>query len=124
MRVLVRTGLHRIVARSQQSLVMRSAAVGLVVAPSESPADLFSGGRGMLRMWLGATASELRVQPMTAPMDDPETRAALADLFGVPHDASMVACFRLGFGPAGPRSPRLPLEELILTRVTQTAWGE
>jgi nitroreductase len=114
MRVLVRTGLHRIVARTQHRLALRSAAMGLLVCPSESPAALFSGGRAMLRMWLAATAAEVRVHPMTAPMDDPEIRAALAQLFGAPPEASMVACFRLGFGPAGSRSPRLPLEELFL----------
>jgi hypothetical protein len=123
MRVLVRTSLHHIVARTQYRLVCHCAAVGLLAASSESSVDLFSGGRGLLRVWLAATAAE-RVHPMTAPMDDPETRVALAHLFGVPEDASVVACLRLGFGPPGPRSPRLPLEELFLDGRIRTARGE
>ncbi|MGH2659343.1 MAG: hypothetical protein ACRDHS_06665 [Actinomycetota bacterium] len=50
---------------------------------------------------------------MTAAMDHLETRSALADLFGVPANASMVESFRLGFGPAGARAPRLSVADLI-----------
>jgi hypothetical protein len=67
----------------------------------------------MLRVWLEATALGLRVHPMTAAMDHHHTRGALAAAFGVPAGASMVLCFRLGSGPPGPRTPRLPLAELL-----------
>jgi len=67
----------------------------------------------MLRLWLAATLAGFRVHPMTAAMDHPETRRTLAELFGMPAEASLVVCFRMGLGPAGPRAPRLPLEGLI-----------
>jgi hypothetical protein len=67
----------------------------------------------MLRVWLTATIAGLRVHPLTAAMDHPETRSWLADLFGVPADASMVVCFRLGYGPSGAPAPRRPLADLV-----------
>jgi nitroreductase len=114
MRRLERVGLHRAAARTQGRLARRCPAFCLLVSPSDEPAALFGGGRAMLRVWLEATALGLRLHPMTAAMDHDPTRAALAATFGVPADASMVLCFRLGRGPTGPRAPRLPLAELLV----------
>jgi len=100
-------------AGTQRRLARAAPAACLLTAPSGDPAGRFTGGRAMLRVWGRASTMDLRVQPMTAAIDHAETRAGLAELFGVAADAPMVVCFRLGHGPAGPRSPRLPLSELL-----------
>jgi hypothetical protein len=53
---------------------------------------------------------------MTAAMDHAATRTSLTALFGVGADASPIVLFRLGYGKAGARSPRLPLNELVIRR--------
>ena len=114
MRVLAGLGLHRPMAAIQARLVRHAPVVGLLTTTSSDTPGYFAGGRALLRVWLAATAENLRFHPMTASMDHEETRNGLADVFGVSRNAPMVACFRLGFGPDGPRSPRLPVEELIV----------
>lgn len=113
MRLLARVGLHRPMAAIQARLVKRAPVFGLLTGPSDTAAGHFTGGRALLRVWLAATRENLRVHPMTAPMDHQETRVGLADTFGIPHHAPMVACFRLGYGPLGPPAPRPPIEERI-----------
>jgi hypothetical protein len=102
-----RIGLHRLIANSQRDLARRCAVFGLLTAPGPGLSDFFTGGRAMVRVWLRATALGLKVHPMTAAMDNPETRSELGSIFGIPAD------FRLGYGPDLPRSARLPLDELI-----------
>ena len=120
MSVLRRLRVHRLLARTQGGLARRTPTFGLLVAPSGAPVDLFAGGRAMLRMWLLATRLGLRVHPMTAAMDHDDTRLALSDSFGLSGDVPLVLCFRLGYGPSGPRSPRLPEHELL---VQGPAWA-
>ncbi len=114
MRVLASVGLHRPMAAFQARLVRHAPVFGLLTAPSADVAGYFAGGRALLRVWLEATAENVRFHPMTASMDHETTRIGLADVFGIPSSAPMVACFRLGFGPPSPRSPRLPVNELIV----------
>ena len=114
MRFMASVGLHRPMAAIQARLVRHAPIVGLLTGPGGDAAGYFAGGRALLRVWLAATAENLRFHPMTASMDHEETRIGLADVFGIPRSAPMVACFRLGFGPPGPRSARLPVEELIV----------
>lgn len=106
--------LHRLfIARAQLRLVRRSPAVCLLVGRSASLEDSFLGGRMMMRVWLTATNLGLSVHPITAMMDNAETRTELAGLFGVGSDAPMVVCFRLGASALAPRSHRLPIREIV-----------
>ena len=108
--------LHRlIIGAGQGKLARRSSAICLLTAASHSLHDVFLGGRIMMRVWLAMTNLGLRVHPITAMLDNDETRAELVSLFGIDHKMAMVVCFRIGFGPSGPRSPRLPIEELLIT---------
>ena len=97
--------------------MLKSSAIALLAAPSHQPSDLFSGGRAMFRVWMRATRLGLRVHPMTAAMDHAGTRQSLAAVFGAGDDASLIVCFRLGYGPAAPQSPRLPRDELMVGAV-------
>jgi len=115
-RWLCRVGAHRLVARSVGTLAAQSPVLCLLIAQGHAARDLFAGGRAMMRVWLRATDLGLRLHPVTAAMDHAETRAALADAFGVPADASMVVCFRLGYGPQSARSPRLPAHAVLAGR--------
>jgi len=113
MRLFGHARLLGVLAGTQRRLARSAPAACLLMAPSGSAAGRFTGGRAMLRVWSRATAMGLRVHPMTAAMDHNQTRHALAGLFGVALDAPMVVCWRIGYGPTGPRSPRLPLSELL-----------
>jgi len=112
-RVLGHARLLGVLAGTQRRLARRAPTACLLTAPSGDLAGRFTGGRAMLRVWARASTMNLRVHPMTAAMDHDQTRRALAELFGVPPDTAMVVCFRLGYGPIAPRSPRLPLSELL-----------
>lgn len=113
MRLFGHARLLGVLAGTQRRLARQASTACLLLAASGTPADRFTGGRAMLRVWSRAAAMDLRIHPMTAAMDHADTRHALAALFGVAPDAPMVVCFRLGYGPVGPRSPRLPLAELL-----------
>ena len=113
MRVLRRVGLHRLLAQDQVRLARATSTFCILVAPSPAPEDMFQAGRVVQRIWLRATMLDLRVHPMTAAIDHTGPREVLAAAFGVPSDAAIALCFRLGHGPAGVRSPRLPLQHLV-----------
>ena len=113
MKIVARLRLHGLVANSQRDLARRCPVFGLLTAPGHTLADYFAGGRAMERMWLRATSLGLKLHPMTAAMDNEETRSDLATLFAAAPDAPMIVSFRLGFGPESPRSARLPVEELL-----------
>jgi len=113
MRLFGRARLLGLMAGTQRRLARAAPAACLLIAPSGDLGGRFTGGRAMLRVWARASARNLKVHPMTAPMDHAETRRALAELFGVAADAPMVVSFRLGYGPVAPRSPRLALAELL-----------
>ncbi len=66
----------------------------------------------MMRMWITAGQLGLKVHPMTAGLDHPETRAATMDLFEMAPGSSPVLCFRLGYGPSAPRSPRMAIADV------------
>jgi len=115
MRLMVSVGLHHLAASTQQRLMLRSSAIGLLVAPSTEPADIFMGGRAMLRVWLRATRQGLRVHPMTAALDHQSTREALSAVFGARDGEAPMVALRLGYGHAAPQSPRLPADEVMVS---------
>lgn len=112
-RLLGRARLLGLLAGTQRRLARAAPVACLLTAPVDDLAARFTGGRAMLRVWARASTMDLRVHPMTAPLDHAPIRHALAELFGVASGSAMVVCFRLGYGPTAPRSPRLPLAELV-----------
>ena len=112
MRILAALHLHHVAAATQSSLARRAPAVGLLVAPTGSARGLFAAGRVMMRVWLSAANLGLKIHPMTAGLDHPETRSRTLQLFGFAPNSAPVLCFRLGYGPDAPRSPRLGFEEI------------
>lgn len=99
-------------ARRLEALVRHSAAL-LVLAPGgEGLGERVALGRALMSVWLEATASGLAVHPIGLP--DGRGGGPLGDLLGAPLGAAPLVV-RLGNGvPARPRSPRLPLERLLL----------
>ncbi len=113
MGILRRTGIHRLIASEQTRLARSTRTFCLVIAPDSSPEGMFQAGRAIQRMWLRATALGLRVHPMTAALDHIETKRALADAFAISFDTPIAICFRIGHGPAGTPSRRLPLDQVV-----------
>jgi hypothetical protein len=96
-----------LLVRRTGSLVRSSAAV-LLLAAGE-PVAL---GRALIALWLEATGRGLAVHPIG--VSGGRTGAsALADLLGEQREPVSLAV-RIGYAPAACRSPRLPLERLLV----------
>lgn len=113
-------GIGRIVPFVSAMGIRRSGGAALLSVPSPRPADFFTGGRALERIWLAATHLNMRFQPMTAitlfrlrtmlgesDMFSQAHRAlldrasdVLSSLFPLAAERAPVMLFRVGFGPA------------------------
>lgn len=112
MRWLAHVGFHHVLAYDTQRVVRASTALCLLTCPSTTRTDLVQAGRLLLRLWLIAAGAGLTTHPISALLDCSFTVAPVTRLFGCA-DSAPVSIFRLGACPPVPRSPRLPLRELL-----------
>ena len=94
---------------------LRSAPLlGLVAARGDDHRAHLRSGEVLERVWLAATALGLGVQPASAAIEVPETRAELVQVFGLPAGLVAQELVRIGWpaGPRGFRTPRRPVEEV------------
>ena len=97
-----------------QSSIARSASLMVVVTAPISE-SLFDSGRRIYRLWLELEKQGWRACPMSALLDHPFGSAALRRRLALPLDREPVAVMRVGLACGTPtRSPRLPIEELVL----------
>jgi hypothetical protein len=106
-------GLTSLFAGTQQRLAMRTPLFGFLTAATGDTEALIEAGRGMQRIWLLATQQGLRIHPMTAGLDYPETSQQIARAFGASADEQPVICFRIGYGPEGIRSERRAVQDVL-----------
>lgn len=114
MRLLVRFGLHHLLAYDAQRSVQHSASVCLLTAPAAGRETMVRTGRTLLRLWLMADEAGLSTHPMSALLDCAATVAPTLSVFGA---AAKVPAniFRLGYCPPVARAPRLPVSEIVET---------
>lgn len=88
--------------------------LALISARGDDHRDHLRSGQVLERVWLAATALGLGVQPASAAVEVPETRAELAPVFGLPPELVAQELVRIGWpaGPRGFRTPRRPVEEV------------
>ena len=88
--------------------------LALIAAPGDDHQDHVRSGQVLERVWLTATELGLGLQPASALIEVPETRAQLGALFGLPADLLPQELVRIGV-PLGGRealTPRRPAEEV------------
>lgn len=88
--------------------------MGVLVTTADSPTDQLIAGAALERVLLTATDLSLAVSLISQPIEVAQARTRLRDLLAGPGVAQMV--LRMGLGqPAGPRTRRRPVEEVIVT---------
>lgn len=111
--VLKRVGAARAVV--SEAAQIRSASAILLFTPRRDLGD-FAMGRLFYRVWLEVASMGAGMVPMSALADSPAARERLGREHGIPESRRLANVFRVGGVPAGgaARSPRLPVDELLL----------
>jgi nitroreductase len=84
--------------------------VAVVASPGDTVLDRLRAGQVMQRVLLSATASGISASFLSQPIEIPDTRSALRDLIGGPHEPQTV--LRLGYGHPSAPTPRRPVAEV------------
>jgi hypothetical protein len=99
-----------------EAVPIRSAAALILFAPPRED-DPFYAGRRLYRLWLEVTRVGCALCPLTSLADDESTARDIARRFAIPAVRRLANVFRVGVAPREPgRSPRLPVDELIVGR--------
>ncbi|MET8325722.1 nitroreductase [Streptomyces sp. NPDC005181] len=85
--------------------------LALVSTAGDRPVDWLRAGQALERVLLTATLHHVSTSFATQPLEWPDLRWILRDpVLGTGH-AQMI--IRMGYGPAGPRTPRRPWEQVL-----------
>lgn len=85
--------------------------LALLSTAGDRPVDWLRAGQALERVLLTATLQEVSASFATQPLEWPDLRWILRDpVFGTGH-AQMI--IRMGYGPAGPRTPRRPWAQVL-----------
>ena len=114
--------LARQVAQAEAAWLRSAPALALLSTRDDRRIYQVHAGQAYVRIALIAESRDIRNQPFSAPLELPQTRAALGELFGIGARAPQ-QLFRLGYAEAeGARTARRPLGELML-RAPERAGG-
>lgn len=109
---LRRTGLTGALLSESQAIL--SAAAVVLFAPLRED-DAFLVGRRFYRLWLELTQAGCHLCPLSALAQHEPTARDLERRFAIPAERRIANAFRVGVARHAPaRSPRLPVDELIL----------
>lgn len=98
-----RLGLHRTFSATTTKLLEREGSALVLTGAGETPEDVLTHGRTLLRVWLALTRRGLYTHPLSQILDCPETARDLAARVG----GTPLSVFRAGRSEAPPRSYRL-----------------
>lgn len=101
-------------SRKDSDLLNSTPALGFITSSGNDRTSQVKAGQLLERIWLTATAMDIRVQPMSQALGVAQTREELAKL--IPDKASYLQqTFRLGYAPPETElSPRRPLREVLV----------
>ena len=119
---LLRPGVFRWLRRAglagtllSEAAALRSAAAVILFTPPREE-DPFHVGRHFYRLWLELTRAGCRLCPLSSLAGHEPTARDLERRYAIPAERRLANAFRVGVAPHEPaRSPRLPVDELILT---------
>ncbi len=101
-------------ARRQVRAVRQAAALFVFAAERMDPDHWIEVGRSFERVVLTATKLGIRHAHVNMPCEVPSVRAKLKEVLDLPAATEPLLLIRLGYARAMPRSPRRPLEELVI----------
>ncbi|MGW6612003.1 Acg family FMN-binding oxidoreductase [Streptomyces erythrochromogenes] len=93
--------------------------LALLSTRGDTRSDWLRAGQAMERVLLQATADGLATSMTSHPLEWPELRRTVRDPLTAMGQVQMV--FRLGYGPAGPGTPRRPVSEILDVREQEPA---
>jgi len=103
----------KLASKKESDLLMSAPMFGLICSKENDRLSQVKAGQVFERIYLTATASGLRLQPMSQMTEALETRAELINLISE-KDTFPLQPFRLGYAEAErQRTPRRPLEEVM-----------
>ena len=108
-----RWGLIRLLTANIDQHAPPTPAICLLTVKGEGVVKRIEAGRCLQRIWLTAASRGLSTHPISAAVDDHETRPRVLERFDVDPGYHHVNLFRLGVSKPPARSPRLPVDELI-----------
>lgn len=85
--------------------------VAVLSTPRDAPTDWLRAGQGLESVLLLATAHDLKASLLHQALEWRDLRWALNDPHAGISDVQML--IRLGYGPEGPQTPRLPVEDVL-----------
>ncbi|WP_328314553.1 nitroreductase [Streptomyces sp. NBC_00442] len=85
--------------------------IAILGTPDDTPSDWLRAGQALQRVLLQATLDGLVASMTTQPLEWPELRWAVRDPGSTMGHVHMI--IRLGYGPAGPATPRRPVTEVL-----------
>lgn len=88
-------------------------ALCLLTTQDSSFAGRVEAGRSLQRVWLKAAAHGLVTHPLSAAVDEAESRVRVLELFSVRCGETHVNLFRIGRSSKTARSARMPVDELL-----------
>jgi nitroreductase len=112
-RVVGGLGLRGLVYGGTDANAAAAPALALLTVTADTIAARVEAGRTLQRVWLIAAAHGLATHPISAAVDVPATRDEVLQLLEIPAGVIPVNLFRIGFAPPTPRSPRVPVDELL-----------
>jgi hypothetical protein len=100
--------------KKDSDLLNSTPALGFIISSENDRTSQVKAGQLLERVWLTATALNIRVQPMSQALEVPQTKEVLARL--VPDNGSYLQqTFRLGYAPPETEyTPRRPMKEVIV----------
>ena len=100
--------------KKDSDLLNSTLTLGFITSSENDRTRQVKAGQLFERVWLTATASNIRVQPMSQVLEVPQTKAELAKL--VPDKGIYLQqTFRLGYAPPETElTPRRPLKEVLV----------
>jgi nitroreductase len=100
----------------------RAATFAVFYGPADEPLDWLRAGEALSAAWLVATGLRISVLPFSAPIEQAPAREALRRTLGDLGNPYLVVRLGRHPGPAvEPRSPRLPVDQIIENPVAGTA---
>ncbi|WP_328885260.1 Acg family FMN-binding oxidoreductase [Streptomyces sp. NBC_00316] len=85
--------------------------LALLSTSGDRPPDWLRAGQALERVLLTATLHDVSASFSTQPLEWPDLRWILRDpVFGRGHPQMII---RMGYGPAGPRTPRRPVDQVL-----------
>ena len=100
--------LHRRFIAATTSLLEREGSALVLEGPADTPEQVLTHGRSLLRAWLALARHGLYTHPLSQILDDEATEHQLAERVGATAGNRLLSVFRAGRSEPPPRSSRRP----------------